>query len=72
MGGVAGTVLGTVIFLWGGQPFLKGVVVEVRDRQPGMTLLIALAITVAYVSSLAASLSIGDLTSGGNWPRRSW
>jgi Cu2+-exporting ATPase len=44
-------VLGTVIYLWGGQPFLKGAVAEVRDRQPGMMLLIALAITVAYVSS---------------------
>ncbi|MCB0995868.1 MAG: heavy metal translocating P-type ATPase [Acidimicrobiales bacterium] len=54
-------VLGTVIYLWGGQPFLKGGVVEVRNRQPGMMLLIALAITVAYVSSLASSLGWGDL-----------
>ncbi len=54
-------VLGTVIYLWGGQPFLKGAVVEVRNRQPGMMLLIALAITVAYLSSLASSLGIGDL-----------
>ena len=54
-------VIGTVIFLWGGQPFLKGGVAEVRDRQPGMMLLIALAITVAYVSSLASSLDWGDL-----------
>ncbi len=54
-------VLGTVIYLWGGQPFLKGAVAEIRNRQPGMMLLIALAITVAYVSSLAASLGVGDL-----------
>ncbi|MEZ5376263.1 MAG: copper-translocating P-type ATPase [Acidimicrobiales bacterium] len=54
-------VLGTVIYLWGGQPFLKGGVVEIRNRQPGMMLLIALAITVAYVSSLASSLGWGDL-----------
>ncbi len=54
-------VLGTVIYLWGGQPFLKGAVAEVRNRQPGMMLLIALAITVAYVSSLAASIGWGDL-----------
>ena len=54
-------VIGTVIFVWGGQPFLKGGVSEVRDRQPGMMLLIALAITVAYVSSLASSLGWGDL-----------
>ena len=54
-------VIGTVIFVWGGQPFLKGGVSEVRDRQPGMMLLIALAITVAYVSSLASSLGSGGL-----------
>lgn len=54
-------VLGTVIYAWGGQPFLKGGVVEIRNRQPGMMLLIALAITVAYVSSLASSLGWGDL-----------
>lgn len=54
-------VLGTVIYLWGGKPFLAGGVAEVRNRQPGMMLLIALAITVAYGSSLAASLGWGDL-----------
>ena len=54
-------VLGTVIYVWGGKPFLKGGVAEVRNRQPGMMLLIALAITVAYVSSLASSLGWGDL-----------
>lgn len=27
-----------MIYLWGGQPFLKGAVAEVRDRQPGMML----------------------------------
>ena len=54
-------VLGTVVYLWGGKPFLAGGVAEVRNRQPGMMLLIALAITVAYTSSLAASLGWGDL-----------
>ena len=54
-------VLGTVIYLWGGRPFLAGGVAEVRSRQPGMMLLIALAITVAYLSSLAVSLGWGDL-----------
>ena len=54
-------VLGTVIYLWGGRPFLDGAVAEVRNRQPGMMLLIALAITVAYVSSLAASVGFGEL-----------
>ena len=54
-------VVGTVIFLWGGKPFLAGGVAEVRNRQPGMMLLISLAITVAYGSSLASSFGWGDL-----------
>ncbi len=54
-------VVGTVVYLWGGKPFLAGGVAEVRSRQPGMMLLIALAISVAYGSSLAASLGWGDL-----------
>ncbi|WP_088985761.1 heavy metal translocating P-type ATPase [Micromonospora echinospora] len=54
--GWVGPVLGTVVFAWGGWPFLQGAVREVRDRAPGMMLLIAMAITVAYVASLATSL----------------
>jgi len=54
-------VLGTIIFFYGGWPFLSGGVSEVRARQPGMMLLIALAITVAFTASLATSLGIGDL-----------
>ena len=42
-------VFGTVVFLYGGWPFLTGAVAELRARQPGMMLLIALAITVAFV-----------------------
>ncbi|EHR51193.1 copper/silver-translocating P-type ATPase [Saccharomonospora marina XMU15] len=49
-------VLGTVIFGYGGWPFLVGAVREIRDRQPGMMLLIGMAITVGYSASLAASL----------------
>ncbi len=37
-------ILGTVVFVYGGMPFLQGGVREVRDRQPGMMLLISLAI----------------------------
>ena len=54
-------VIGTLVYVWGGRPFLAGGVTEIRSRQPGMMLLIALAITVAYVSSLATSLGWGDL-----------
>ncbi len=56
-----GPVLGTALFLWGGQPFLSGGLQEARDRQPGMMLLIAMAITVAYVASMATSLGAFDL-----------
>src|SRR5215218_5033896 len=38
--------LGTVVFFYGGWPFLTGAISEVRARQPGMMLLIGLAITV--------------------------
>ena len=49
-------VLGTVMYVWGGRPFLTGAVTEIRSRQPGMMLLIGLAITVAFVASWGASL----------------
>ena len=51
-------VLGTVMYLWGGRPFLTGAIEEIRDRRPGMMLLIGMAITVAFVSSLGASLGL--------------
>jgi Cu2+-exporting ATPase len=54
-------IVGTVIYWWGGRPFLLGAAEETRSRQPGMMLLIALAITVAYVSSLAGSIGWGEL-----------
>ncbi|AGZ42907.1 heavy metal translocating P-type ATPase [Actinoplanes friuliensis] len=56
-----GPVLGTVVFFYGGWPFLAGAVTEVRDRAPGMMLLISMAITVAYAASLATSFGAFDL-----------
>jgi P-type Cu2+ transporter len=53
-------VLGTVMYVWGGRPFLTGAVSELRLRKPGMMLLIALAISVAFVASWGASLGILD------------
>ncbi|MCK1803383.1 copper-translocating P-type ATPase [Brevibacterium sp. R8603A2] len=53
-------VLGTVIYVYGGMPFLKGGLNELKSRQPGMMLLIAMAITVAFVASWITSLGIGD------------
>ena len=54
-------VLGTFIYLWGGSPFLVGARTEIRDRAPGMMLLIAMAITVAWTASMATSLGWFDL-----------
>lgn len=53
-------VLGTVMYLWGGRPFLTGAISEIRSRAPGMMLLIGLAITVAFLSSWGASLGVLD------------
>jgi Cu2+-exporting ATPase len=46
-------VLATAVFAYGGVPFLRMAVPEIRNRQPGMMTLISLAITVAFVFSLA-------------------
>nr|WP_223263188.1 copper-translocating P-type ATPase [Arthrobacter sp. NamB2] len=52
-------ILGTVIFVYGGTPFLKGGGTELRTRQPGMMLLIAMAISVAFIASWVTTLGIG-------------
>ncbi|WP_144829066.1 copper-translocating P-type ATPase [Kocuria rhizophila] len=52
-------VLGTVIYFYGGMPFLKGGLTELKSRQPGMMLLISMAITVAFVASWVTTLGIG-------------
>ncbi len=59
--GLIGPVLGTIVFAWGGWPFLAGGVDEARRRQPGMMALISLAVLVAYAASLATSLDWFDL-----------
>ena len=50
--------LGTIMYVWGGRPFLTGGLGEIRSRKPGMMLLIALAITVAFIASWGASLHL--------------
>ncbi|EFM44840.1 copper-exporting ATPase [Corynebacterium accolens ATCC 49726] len=52
-------VLGTIIFIYGGTLFLQGGWSELKSRQPGMMLLIAMAITVAFVASWVTTLGIG-------------
>ncbi|MFC0505286.1 copper-translocating P-type ATPase [Micromonospora costi] len=58
---LVGPILGSVVFFYGGWPFLVGGVREIRDRAPGMMLLISMAVTVAYAASLATSVSLFDL-----------
>lgn len=50
--------LATAIFVYGGWPFLKGLVDELRSKAPGMMTLIGLAITVAYVYSAAVTFGL--------------
>jgi Cu2+-exporting ATPase len=47
---------GAAVYLYGGSVFVKGGLRELRDRLPGMMTLISLAITVAFVFSLAVTL----------------
>ncbi|MGV9763743.1 heavy metal translocating P-type ATPase [Micromonospora tulbaghiae] len=56
-----GPVLGTVVFAYGGWPFLTGGLRELRERTPGMMLLISMAIVVAYLASAATSIGLFDL-----------
>ncbi len=50
--------LSTVVFFYGGWPFLKGMMDELKEKKPGMMTLIALAISVAYFYSSAVVLGL--------------
>jgi P-type Cu2+ transporter len=50
--------LSTVVYGYGGWPFLTGLVSELRERAPGMMTLIALALTVAFAYSAAVVLGL--------------
>jgi Cu2+-exporting ATPase len=50
--------LSLIIYVYGGQPFLRGMLQEVRDRQPGMMTLIGTAISVAFFYSAATAFVI--------------
>ena len=54
--------LSSFVFFYGGLPFLKGIVNELKHGKPGMMTLIALAITVAFVYSCAVVFGLeGDI-----------
>jgi Cu2+-exporting ATPase len=48
------SIFAVIVFFYGGLPFLQMAVPEVKSRRPGMMLLISLAISVAFVYSVAA------------------
>ena len=50
--------LSTIAYVYGGWPFLTGFTSELRNRQPGMMTLIALAISAAYFFSAAVTFGI--------------
>lgn len=54
-------VLSTVIFLYGGWPFLSGALSEVRKTALGMMTLIAVAITTAYIYSVAVVFGLAGM-----------
>jgi len=58
-------VFAVIVFAYGGIPFIKMAVPEVRNRQPGMMTLISLAISVAFIYSLAALFV--DFSTGFFW-----
>ncbi len=49
-------IFGSAVYLYGGWPFIQGAVRELKGRLPGMMTLIALAISVAFVFSVAVTL----------------
>jgi Cu2+-exporting ATPase len=54
-------ILSTTIYLYGGQPFLKGLVTELKHRSPGMMTLVAVAITAAYIYSVAVIFGLSGM-----------
>jgi Cu2+-exporting ATPase len=54
-------ILGTVVFVYGGLVFIRGALSELVDHKPGMMTLISLAITVAFGTSLAATVGLFEI-----------
>jgi len=58
-GGLLSLPFSTVIFFYGGLPFLSGLVYEVKARRPGMMTLVGFAITIAFTYSVLTVFSGG-------------
>jgi P-type Cu2+ transporter len=54
-------ILGTIVFVYGGLVFIRGAWGELADHKPGMMTLISLAITVAFGTSLAATIGLFEI-----------
>lgn len=54
-------VLAVIVFIYGGLPFIKMAIPELRNRQPGMMTLISLAIIVAFVYSVASLFLVNQM-----------
>lgn len=58
-------IFATILFIYGGEPFLKGAYYELKAKKPEMMTLISLGITTAYVYSLYAFIQ-NDLLNSKN------
>lgn len=59
-------IFATILFVYGGEPFLKGAYYELKSKKPEMMTLISLGITTAYVYSLYAFIQ-NDLLNSKNY-----
>lgn len=51
-------ILGSIIYFYGGVPFFKGMIGEIKAKAIGMMTLVAIAISVAYLYSVAVALGL--------------
>lgn len=63
-------VLSTFVYFYGGWPFLKGAVDELKAKEPGMMTLIGTAISIAFFYSIAVVFGFNGEQIFGNW--RHW
>lgn len=54
-------VLSSIVFFYGGMPFIKGMYSEIKERNPGMMTLIGMAISVAYIYSSAIVFGLAGM-----------
>lgn len=64
--------LATALFFYGGMPFLRGAVDEIRRRRPAMMTLVTLGITTAYLYSIYAFAQRSVLHAGGMYMDFFW